>query len=162
MVMNHTVVINSYHPSYSYRSYSASEICYYYVVNALRSAILCEKVITLTSSGNNRIKPTIDWNVWGDNKVYGINIQYPILPKTRIGIESFYTESNKLCIYLSLWWNVNDQVITEIFGETHKWHGFTINGEKTLLEEVYDTNSDEIARKVSDWHEKLIQWMIKD
>ncbi len=165
-VMNHTFVINSYHPSYSYRSSSASERCYYYVVNALRAAILCEKVVSHTTPDNNRIKPTIDWNVWGNNRVYGINIQYLILPQTRIGIEALYVNSNTLYIYLRLWWNVDDLIITEIFGESHKWDNATMTidtssdgGAKALLEEVVDTNTDDIAQRIAVWHEKLTQWM---
>lgn len=165
-VMNHTFVINSYHPSYSYRSSRTSEICYYYAVNALRAAILCEKVVSHTTPDNNRIKPTIDWNVWGNNRVYGINIQYLILPQTRIGIEALYVNSNTLYIYLRLWWNVDDLIITEIFGESHKWDNATMTidtssdgGAKALLEEVVDTNTDDIAQRIAVWHEKLTQWM---
>lgn len=168
-VMSHTFVINSYHPSYSYRSAANSELCYYYVVNTLRATVLCEKVIKLTTSDKNRIKPTIDWNVWGNKKVCGINIQYKILPETRIGIEALYdVKSDKLCIYLRLWWNVDDQIITEIFGESHKWNNATVTidtssdgGGRALLEEIVGANSEDIALKVATWHENLTQWMNK-
>ncbi|MCQ2190946.1 MAG: hypothetical protein MJY63_04865 [Paludibacteraceae bacterium] len=166
-VMHHTFVINSYHPSYSYRSSSASERCYHYVVNALRAAILCEKVISHTTSDNNKIKPTIDWNVWGNAQVYGINIQYLILPQTRIGIEALYVNSNTLHIYLRLWWNVDEQIITEIFGESHKWNDITVTINASdgtgiaLLEKVVGCNSDDVSQKVAVWHEKLTQWMNK-
>lgn len=159
-IRDHTLVINTDHPSARKKRNP-----YYQVIEPLRAYNLCNKVKNFTSHTKD-IRPYLDWNVWGDNKGYGINIQYPLLPKTRIGIEAFYIGSNKFCIYLRLWWNVDNTILHNIFGESLCWENNSVSMNATyinqpgaLLEEIKILLSDEIARKVGEWHDKLCHWL---
>lgn len=159
-IRNHTLVINTDHPSARKK-----RIPYYQVIEPLRAYKLCNKVKNFTSHTQD-IRPYLDWNVWGDNKGFGINIQYPLLPKTRIGIEAFYIGSNKFRIYLRLWWKVDNTILHNIFGESLCWENYSVSMNATyinqpgaLLEEIKNLSSNEIARKVCEWHDKLCHWL---
>lgn len=125
-ICNHTYVINSYHPSYSYRGYELK--CYNYVINALweyihpyqekirlqiisptihtTSKILCDRIKELTQSP--------DWSIYKES----VNFQKRIIQnevEPRIGIEAIFENDNCFRIYLAFWqgsnkWNKNPQI----------------------------------------------------
>ncbi|MBQ0143020.1 MAG: hypothetical protein KBT06_09540 [Prevotellaceae bacterium] len=143
-VCNHTYVINSYHPSYSYRGYELE--CYNYVINALweylhpyqekkqlqmisptihtTPKILCDRVKELTQSP--------DWSIYKDSVNFQKRIiQYEVEP--RIGIEAIFENDNCFRIYLAFWrgsdkWKKNPQMaitvkhyLDNLRGEIGKW-----------------------------------------
>lgn len=125
-ICNHTYVINSYHPSYSFRGYEYK--CYNYVISALWEYLHPDQEKKLLQSVNptKRLTPRIlcdsvreltqspDWSIYKES----VNFQKRIIQnevEPRIGIEAIFENDNCFRIYLAFWqgsnkWNKNPQI----------------------------------------------------
>lgn len=142
-ICNHTYVINSYHPSYSFIGY---EYQYNYVISALWEYLHPDQEKKLLQSVNpaKQLTPRVlcdsirkrtqssDWSIWNNS----LNIQKRIFPnevEPRAGIEAYLDNDNYFRIYLAFWrgsgkWQKNPrisgrvkQLFTDLPTETLKW-----------------------------------------